>query len=79
MVKRWDFGRRKGGCADRGDLGVGVEDAPGEGVWGFDRLGMGCQGLVFSSQFRNNCSAEMWSGSEEGSYLRPIDCCITHL
>ena len=26
-----------------------------------------------SSQFNNNYFAEMWSGSEEGSYLRPID------
>jgi hypothetical protein len=23
--------------------------------------------------------AEMWSGFEEGSYLRLIDCCITQL
>ena len=29
--------------------------------------------------FKNNCSAEMWSGSEEGSYLKLIDCCITQL
>ena len=27
----------------------------------------------------NNCSAEMWSGSEEGSCLRLVDCCITQL
>ena len=27
----------------------------------------------------NNYSAEMWSGSEEGSYLRLIDLCITQL
>jgi hypothetical protein len=27
----------------------------------------------------NNYLAEMWSGSEEGSYLRLIDCCITQL
>ena len=31
------------------------------------------------SQFKGNCSAEMWSGSEEGSYVRLIDCCITQL
>ena len=30
-------------------------------------------------QFKNNFSAEMWSGSEEGSYLRLIDGCITQL
>jgi len=29
--------------------------------------------------FQNNCLAEMWSSSEEGSYLRLIDCCITQL
>ena len=33
----------------------------------------------YSSQTKNNCSAEMWSGSEEGSYLRLIDCGITQL
>jgi len=33
----------------------------------------------YSSQFENNCSAEMWSDSQEGSYLRFIDCCITQL
>ena len=27
-----------------------------------------------SSQFKNNCFTEMRSGSEEGSYLRLIDC-----
>ena len=32
-----------------------------------------------SSQFKNNCMAEMWSGSEEGSCLRLLDCCITQL
>jgi len=32
-----------------------------------------------SSQFKNNYFAEMWSGSEEGSYLRLIDFCITQL
>jgi len=29
--------------------------------------------------FKNNCLAQIWSGSEEGSYLRLIDCCITQL
>ena len=28
---------------------------------------------------KNNHLAEIWSGSEEGSYLRLIDCCITQL
>ena len=31
------------------------------------------------SQFKNNYLAEMWSGSEEGSYVRLKDCCITQL
>ena len=34
---------------------------------------------LYSSQFMNNCLAEMWSGSEEGSYLELIDCCIAQL
>jgi len=29
--------------------------------------------------FRNTYLTEMWSGSEEGSYLRLIDFCITQL
>ena len=32
-----------------------------------------------SSRFQNNCLAEMWSGPEEGSHLRLIDCCIIQL
>ena len=32
-----------------------------------------------SSRFKNNCLAEMWSGSEEGSCLRLIDSCTTQL
>jgi hypothetical protein len=32
-----------------------------------------------AGQSYNNCSAEMWSGSEEGSYLRIIDCCLSQL
>ena len=32
-----------------------------------------------SSQFKNNLLAEMWSGSQEGSYFRLINCCITQL
>ena len=27
------------------------------------------EGPLYSAQFKNNYSAEMWSGSEEGSYL----------
>ena len=30
-----------------------------------------------TSQVKNNYSAEMWSGSQEGSYLRLRDCRIT--
>ena len=33
----------------------------------------------YSSQFENNCFTEMRSGSEEGSYSRLIDGCITQL
>ena len=33
----------------------------------------------YSFQFKNNHFAEMCSGSEEGSYLRLIDSCITQL
>ena len=33
----------------------------------------------YSSQSEENYLAEMWSGSEEGSYLRLIDCCIPQL
>jgi len=33
----------------------------------------------YSSQFKNNYFTEMCSGSEEGSYLRLIDFCITQL
>ena len=32
-----------------------------------------------ATQYKNNCLAEIWSGSEEGSYSRLIDCCITQL
>ena len=31
----------------------------------------------YTSQCKNNCLAEMWSGPEEGSYVRPTDFCIT--
>ena len=43
----------------------GLDQTEGEQSWG-------------SSQSKNNYSAEMWSGSEEGSYLRLLDCRITH-
>ena len=33
----------------------------------------------YSSQFKNNYFAEMWNGSQEGSYLWLIDWCITQL
>ena len=33
----------------------------------------------YSFRFRNNCQAEMQSGSAEGSYLRLVDLCITQL
>jgi len=33
----------------------------------------------YNFRFRNNCFAEMRCGSEEGSYLRLVDFCITHL
>ena len=33
----------------------------------------------FASQFKNNCFTEMCSGSEECSYLRSIDFCMTQL
>ena len=33
----------------------------------------------YSSQFKNNCLTEMRSGSEEVSYSRRIDGCITQL
>ena len=35
--------------------------------------------LRHSSRFQNNCLAEMWSSSKEGSNLRLMDCCITQL
>ena len=31
----------------------------------------------YSSQIKNYCLAEIWSGSKEGSFLRLIDWCIT--
>jgi len=33
----------------------------------------------YSSQFKNNYFTKVFSGSEAGSYLRLIDCCITQL
>ena len=35
--------------------------------------------VVHPCMVQNNYSAEMWSGSEEGSYSRRIDYCITQL
>ena len=37
------------------------------------------QCLVDRGKFKNNCLEEMWSVSDDGSYLRLIDCCITQL
>ena len=44
-----------------------------------ESLGIGNYIERYSSQFKNNCIAETWSASEEGSYLRPVDWCITEL
>ena len=33
----------------------------------------------YSCQSQNNCVAEMWTGPEEGSCLRLLDCCIPQL
>ena len=41
--------------------------------------GIKVHGSGYSSQFKNKYSAEMWSGSAKGAYLRLIDCCITQL
>ena len=45
-----------------------VRGRRGEG----ERVGGGLGAL-----FKNNCLAEMWSGFEEGSYLRLTDCYVT--
>ena len=37
------------------------------------------RGGVALHTLTNDHLAEMWSGSEEGSYLRLIDCCITQV
>jgi len=42
-------------------------------------LVVGVVRLRYNSQFENNYFTEMCSGSEEGSYLRLIDWCITQL
>ena len=38
-----------------------------------------CHSQRYNSQFKNNYLAEMWSGSEEGSFFMLIDCCSTQL
>ena len=53
---------------------VGAEDVQGGEPFGVLR-----QHPWYSSQFQNKCLAESCSGSEEGSYSRLIDCCITQL
>ena len=35
--------------------------------------------LLSGVAFKNNCLAEMWSGSKESLYVSPIDCCITQI
>ena len=35
--------------------------------------------IRYISQFKDNYFTEMWSCSEEGSYVRLIDVCITQL
>ena len=39
---------------------------------------LACTGVPHE-QFKNNYFAEMWIGSEAGSYLRRIDLCIIQL
>jgi hypothetical protein len=34
---------------------------------------------AYSSQSKNNCFTETYSGSEAGSYSRPIDFCLSQL
>jgi len=46
---------------------------------GFLLIGMSPVVVKKKSQSKNNCFTEMQSGSEEGSYLRLIDGCITQL
>jgi hypothetical protein len=35
--------------------------------------------VLLASSLPHNCLAELWSGSEVGSYFRLIDCCIAQL
>jgi hypothetical protein len=44
-----------------------------------ERTWVSTEAEVFPFTLLNDCLAETWSGSEEGSYLRLIDCCITQL
>ena len=51
-------------------------------VQGFSRgapPGRCTSSLAETSRFKKNCFTEIRSGSEEGSYFRLIDCCITQL
>ena len=70
-LRVYDFGSRVSG------LGFGFLVS---GFWslvsGFGYLRLMKQA---NSQFKNNCFAEMRSASEEGSYIRLIDLCMTQL
>ena len=77
-------GRGKGGSEGgrEGGTGFGVwggackrerRDGPASGGHAFHLV------RAFGFQFKNNSLAEIWSGTEEGSYLRLIDCCSTQL
>ena len=77
------FGRRHEISLDLGRRGVvrlevRVDDV-GPRLGLLEVLGQGLGLRTERKQIRNNCSAEMWSGSDEGSYLRFIDFCITQL
>jgi len=65
-------------------LRLGVDEAL-PSLWFFSLfLSASCLRVVhlsvqYSSQYKNNHFTEMCSGSEEGSYFRIIDFCITQL
>ena len=44
-----------------------------------DHVAGGAAVYAYTPRFKNNYFAEMCSGSEEGSYLRLIDVCITRI
>ena len=55
-------------------------DRPGEHVDGRERVALveSCT-VRYSSRFKNSCFSVMRSSSEEGSYSRLVDFCITQL